>query len=91
MSGASGGGGSLRISSVQAGSINLNGVTSNTATVSAVSNLAQLSYLGGETDQLTNDTGSGRIARSNATTVTATKNTGTGNLTVGFELADYTQ
>ncbi len=80
------------IKSVQAGTIALTGVATNTATVTTVNTLkATLMYLG----FITNDGGGQgqffktRMTLTNATTITATKGNATENVTVSYMLVEF--
>ena len=83
--------GLLGFASVQRGTITLSGVTSNTASIVAVDeDQATCTYQGLSTTE-----GSGqqdrvmtRVVLTDEDTVTATKGTSTGTVTVGFEVAE---
>lgn len=81
------------VKSVQRGTITLAAVTSNTATITAVStNNALLANLGtslagsGVTNPQVNNV---ILTFTNATTITATRTTGTGTVVVSYEVVEY--
>jgi hypothetical protein len=79
------------IKSVQSGTISLTGTnTTATATITAVSNKAQLEYLGESPDLQNGSQRPVRIERTNATTITATRYTplSSSATTVSFEITD---
>lgn len=76
--------------SIQRNTIVLSGVTSNTRTVTAVDTTkAFLMSLGFNATSATTDaTALAKLALTNTTTITATKNTSTDDTTVGFQLVE---
>ena len=78
------------IRSIQRGTIVLSGVASNTATITAVDTTkSRLCLLGLLTDQTAADRIHTHLVLTNATTVTATRGLGTGDVTVSFEVVEY--
>lgn len=79
------------IKSIQRGTIAITtGNTSNTATVSAVTTAKALVFhLGGEGDASATNHALVRLALTDATTITATRNGSSNGITVGYQLVEY--
>lgn len=78
------------IKRLQRGTIALNGVTTNTATITSVDTTKTiLSLLGVTSDQTDWDRASSIIALTNATTITASKSNATGLATVAYQAVEY--
>lgn len=86
------GGGGVRIKSIQRGTITLNGVASNTATITAVATTnTELVYLGCsyDTDVADEQQYECRVMLTNATTVTANRGGTSGTAIASFEVIEY--
>lgn len=86
------GGGGARIKSIQRGVIQLNGVTSNTAAITAVDTTkAELRLLGCQCNTAATALSdlSTYLTLTNATTVTATRLSSTGIVFVSFEVTEW--
>lgn len=81
----------MGIVSLQRGTITINGSTSNTATVTAVDTTKTLlDHLGEATDSAITAQVSTRLALTNSTTITATRNISNAvNTVVGYQLVEY--
>ena len=84
-----GGGGGVK--SVQRGVVNLGNSTSATATVSAVNmSKSRLQFLGVVASTSSATAQAVKVELTNATTITATRFSGSGACTVGWELIEFT-
>lgn len=81
------------IKSIQRGSIVMTGAGSNTATITSVSTanslLVYLGCSGSDASTSITTTGYGALTFTNATTITANRQNGTGNLTVSYEVIEF--
>lgn len=81
-----------QIKRVQRGTMSLAGVTSNTATITAVDTTkAQLELLGTDTNEANGFPGQymANIVLTNATTITATKGIATSTVTVSYQVTEF--
>lgn len=83
------GGGGVRIKSIQRGTLVLAGVTTNTATITAVDPTNTMLRFLGQTQGGGNSGCSARIALTNGTTITGTRADATSTTTVSFEVIEF--
>lgn len=80
------------IKSIQRGTITLTApATSNTATITAVNNRAEVAFLGTsyDTDAFEQSMHQANVTLTNSTTLTAQRVTGVGNVIVGYEVIEW--
>ena len=78
------------IKSIQRGTITLSGVTSNTATITAVDmDSTEIDYTFFRSDGTTQQQGYARLELTNATTITAYKDSATNTVVVPYEVVEY--
>lgn len=78
------------IKAIYRGTIAITGATSATATITSVdTSKSILTLLGFESSETTVSNTAVRLALTNATTVTASRNGSTGTVTVGYQVVEY--
>jgi hypothetical protein len=79
-----------RIKSIQRGTITITGATSNIDTITSVDTAKSiLTMLGSESSETTVSNTSVRLALTNSTTITASRNGSTGTVIVGYQVVEY--